>query len=279
MAEISIGFNGRFFPNNWRPAREEIAFAARHGFAAIQFPGRPGGLTATDLADELPVLGEALQAAALTAVMEIAVRVDQHGRTPTGQTPLDLLRANLPAISTLPCRLVHWHLVTTESLPEEKIRQLERSLVPQFVAAVALAEAHGFRFGVEHNEPDLLLFSNPAACQMILEAVPGLQFVWDLNHTTPEQLPGFLALIPRLSMLHVSDTPLPDVNHHLPLGLGSIDFPAYGRALRTGGFAGPAILEIGGLPRSGGYGRDTDEALVDSQQRLAHALNIPQFAA
>jgi hypothetical protein len=38
--------------------------------------------------------------------------------------------------------------------------------------------------------------------------------------------------------------------------------------LFNGGFHGPAILEIGGLPKSGGYGRDTDQALADSLQRL-----------
>jgi sugar phosphate isomerase/epimerase len=75
-----------------------------------------------------------------------------------------------------------------------------------------------------------------------------------------------------MSMLHVADTPLPEVNHHLPLGLGAIDFSAYMGALLGRGFAGPAILEIGGLPRSGGYGRDTDAALVESRARLLAAL-------
>ncbi len=77
-----------------------------------------------------------------------------------------------------------------------------------------------------------------------------------------------MALIPRMSMLHVADTPLPEVNHHLPLGEGSVDLADYCRALRQGGFAGPAILEIGGLPKSGGFGRDTDAALVASLRHL-----------
>ena len=61
----------------------------------------------------------------------------------------------------------------------------------------------------------------------------------------------------RLSLVHVSDTPLPETNHHLPLGRGSVDFAV----LR--GLDVPLILEIGGLPISGGYGLDTDEALLD----------------
>jgi len=43
-------------------------------------------------------------------------------------------------------------------------------------------------------------------------------------------------------------------------------------ALVAGGYSGPAILEIGGLPESGGYGRDTDDALIVSQHRLKEAI-------
>ena len=75
-------------------------------------------------------------------------------------------------------------------------------------------------------------------------------------------------------MLHVADTPLPATNHHLPLGLGTIDFVDTFRELRARAFVGPAILEIGGLPLSGGYGRDTDEALIASRQFLAEAIMV-----
>jgi L-ribulose-5-phosphate 3-epimerase len=38
------------------------------------------------------------------------------------------------------------------------------------------------------------------------------------------------------------------------------------------GFDGIGILEIGGLPKSGGFGRDTDEALIDSLKKLSTAI-------
>jgi sugar phosphate isomerase/epimerase len=60
-------------------------------------------------------------------------------------------------------------------------------------------------------------------------------------------------------------------NEHLPLGLGSVNFAHFCHRLRTGAFAGPAILEIGGLPKSGGFGRDSDHALIDSLHRLQAA--------
>jgi hypothetical protein len=73
----------------------------------------------------------------------------------------------------------------------------------------------------------------------------------------------FLALRERMTLLHVSDTPLPQTNHHLPLGRGNVDLAP----VRTFEDV-PLILEIGGLPHSGGPGLDTDEALLDSLDRL-----------
>ncbi len=94
----------------------------------------------------------------------------------------------------------------------------------------------------------------------------------------PAHLDGFLALTPRMTMLHVSDTPLPAVNHHLPVGLGSIGLTTYCAALLARGFHGPAILEIGGLPQSGGFGRDTDEALIDSRRQFQASIDAASRA-
>jgi len=150
---------------------------------------------------------------------------------------------------------------------------MESALIPQFEQGVRLAAEHGFRFGFEHNEIQLHSFFNqPERCRHILDAVPGLHFVWDFNHTPLEHLDQYKSLIPRMSMLHISDTPLPDTNHHLPLGQGNINFDEYFQALQFGGFSGAAILEIGGLPKSGGYGKDSDSALIASLNRLQRSI-------
>lgn len=274
---ISLGMNARLYPGIWRPAREEVAFAHDRGFAWLQFPGPEQGLDADRLGDPLAVVAAALRRAGIGAVMEIGVQIDESGRTAAGHTPLDVLRANLPAISTLLCSRVHWHLAPRAPVGTSGpgvLHGLEEDLRPQFAAAVELAARHGFQFGVEHNEPRIGLFAAPERCAATLEAVPGLGFVWDINHTTPAQLGGYLALTPRMTLLHISDTPLPAVNAHLPFGLGTIDLAAYCRELLARGFRGPAILEIGGLPQSGGYGRDTDAALADSRDRLRRALGL-----
>ena len=273
-APLPIGLNYRAFPGNWRPAHEEIAFARARGFGSIQFHGREAGLREDDLGGTFAAIGADLCATALVPVMEIMVRVDPDGRTEAGRTPLDLLRANLPAINALGYACVHWHLVPNGGAESEVWRTLERALTPQLATGTALGAAHRFRFGIEHNEPTVPLFPTPERYAAALGAVPGLGFVWDMNHSAPEQRAGYLALTGWMTMLHVADTPLPATNHHSPLGLGTIDFAATVRDLRARAFVGPAILEIGGLPLSGGYGRDTDEALIASRQLLAEAMAV-----
>jgi sugar phosphate isomerase/epimerase len=271
-SRIAIGLNARLFPVNWRPARQEIAFAADHGFTSLQFNGQEQGIDADYLGDEVDQVADALQAASIIPVMEIVVRLLADGHTKTGLTPLDVLRANMPAMTALGCACVHWHLAPAVRMSESELHNLERMLLPQLEEAISITRPHGVRFGLEHNEPEIPLFANPMACATALAAVPGLSLVWDLNHTPPHQLNGFLDLAGSFSMLHVSDTPLPEVNHHLPLGLGSVDFVHAFHVLIAAGFAGPAILEIGGLPKSGGYGRDTDQALCDSLAFLQDVL-------
>lgn len=269
---LQIGMNDRLFASNLRPILDDIAFAQANGFEVIQFHGTLAGVGEAEIGQPPDLVGAALEHYGVGAVMEIVLRVDDQARTLSGQTPLEVLHANLPVIRALRCSRVHWHPIHAMPLEAHGRRELEQRLLPYLAQAVELARDEGFVFGVEHNEPKTDLFSTPEVCAATLAEVAGLGFVWDLNHTPPEWLDAFLALTPRMSLLHVADTPLPEVNHHLPLGRGTIDFAAYFRALLAGGFRGPAILEIGGLPRSGGYGQDTDAALRDSRARLLAAL-------
>ena len=279
MSDIRLGLNARLFPNNWRPLLAEIAFAKDAGFRAIQLAGQEAGLNEAYLAASFNDIAKALNDADIMPVMEILIRVSLQGYTASGNRPLEILEANLPAIKALGCDYVHWHLAPDQDLRKQLNRledrhiiQLEQSLRPQFSNALALAETHGFKFSFEHNEGFLKLFASAKSCEQMLKAVQGLGLVWDINHVTLAELPSFQALIPYVRMLHVSDTPHPEVNYHLPLNRGNIDFKAIFSALSHAGFSGPAILEIGGLPKSGGYGQDTDEALMDSKTRLETLL-------
>jgi sugar phosphate isomerase/epimerase len=246
-------FFGRRTGGNWRPPADELRFAAAAGFDTIQIRSDRAG----ELEDELGIgaaeLGALFDDAGLEPVLEMLVR---HEGEPG--TLARALRANLPAIDAIGFLRVHVHPVgAAEAAP---------LLASDFAEAAAVAEEAGLLLGVEHNAPGHRLLTDPAELEALLDAVPSLGLVWDLNHTRAEQVERFLRLRERFTLVHVSDTPLPETNHHLPLGRGSVDL-----APLRGIDDVPLILEIGGLPHSGGPGLDTDEALLDSLAVLESA--------
>jgi L-ribulose-5-phosphate 3-epimerase len=259
--DIRIGHNARIFENDFHPALEEIRFAKRARFSGIQFPDRQGGLLEHRLGAGFAEIQHAFEDAQLDVALEIFHEVGHE----VSWTPLETLRKSLPAIQGLGITLVHWHLHTRQPISEQP--RLEDFLALEFAAGVEIAQEYGFKIAFEHNDKNILL-ANPQACANMLKRVPGLGFVCDLNHFPADQLPDYAALAPRITMLHISDSPLPQLNHHRPIGLGKIDFQTYFKAFLEHGFDGMGILEIGGQPWAGGYGQDTDDALEDSLQRL-----------
>ena len=243
-------FFGRLTGGNWRPPAQELAFAAATGFDTVQIRSdRPGALE-----DELGVpaaeLGALYDELGVEPVLELLVR---HEGVPG--TFGRALGATLPAIEAAGILRVHIHPVgPSEAAP---------LLAADLAEAAALAADAGVVFGVEHNAPGHRLLVGADEVERLLEAVPGLGLVWDLNHTPAAEVERFLAFRERITLVHVSDTPLPETNHHLPLGRGTVD-PAPARTFDDV----PVILEIGGLPHSGGPGLDTDDALRDSLERL-----------
>jgi sugar phosphate isomerase/epimerase len=245
-------FFGRLTGGNWRPPADELRFALAAGFDGLQVRSdRPG-----ELEDELGIppaeLGALFAESGLEPILELLVAHDGGPRTVT-----TAVRTQLPAIREAGFRRVHVHPVG--QAPAEV-------LADDFTAALELAAGAGLRLGVEHNASGHRLLTQPEQLEALLDAVPGLAFVWDLNHTPTADVPRYLALRERFSLVHVSDTPLPAVNHHLPLGRGSVDLSA------LAGLDVPFVLVVGGLPHSGGPGLDTDEALRDSLARLRSAL-------
>ena len=73
-------------------------------------------------------------------------------------------------------------------------------------------------------------------------------------------------------MLYVSETELLETNEHLPSGSGTIDFSVYLCGLQEQKFTGLAILQVDDLPKFGGCGRDTEEALTSSRHRRETAI-------
>lgn len=250
-------FFGRLSGGNWRPPEQELRFAAAAGFDTLQIRSDRPGQIEDELGVDAAELGALFDDIGLEPVLEMLVR---HEGEPG--TVARVLRAHLAAIEALGVLRVHIHPVGPgESAP---------FLRDDFAEALDVAEDAGLIFGCEHNAPGHRLLAGPDEVEALLDAVPGLGFVWDVNHTLPEHATRFLALRERFTLVHASDTPLPETNHHLPLGRGTVDFTP----LRTLDDV-PVILEIGGLPISGGPGFDTDAALLDSLARLRALGQVP----
>jgi L-ribulose-5-phosphate 3-epimerase len=250
---MDIGMLGRFFGRltggNWRPPERELRFAAAAGFDTLQIRSDHAGEIEHELGIVAATLGVLFDDFGLEPVLEMLVRHDgERG------TLARALRANLAAIDAIGILRVHIHPVgPSEAAP---------FLRDDFAEALELADSAGLIFACEHNAPGHRLLVEPDDVEALLDAVPGLGFVWDVNHTRPEHTARFLALRERFTLVHVSDTPLPETNHHLPLGRGNVDFTV------LEGIDVPLILEVGGLPISGGPGLDTDEVLLDSLAKL-----------
>ena len=243
-------FFGRLAGGNWRPPEQELAFASQAGFDTLQVQSRRAG----ELEDELGV-----------PASELARLYDEHGVEPALEmlvfhegepgTFARALRANLAAIEAAGFLRVHIHPVgPLDAAPY---------LADDLAEALEVAQDAGLIFGVEHNAPGHRLLVGIDEVERVLERVPGLGLVWDINHTTADEVDRFLALQERFTLVHVSDTPLPETNHHLPLGRGNVDFSVLPPLEDV-----PFVLEIGGLPHSGGPGLDTDEALLASLAAL-----------
>jgi L-ribulose-5-phosphate 3-epimerase len=243
-------FFGRHTGGNWRPPADELRFASDAGFDTLQVQSRRAGELEDELGIEAAELGALYDELGVEPALEMLVR---HEGEPG--TFARALRANLPAIDAAGFLRVHIHPVGGgEAAPH---------LAADLAEALALAEEAGLIFGVEHNAPGHRLLVGPDEVEALLGQVPGLGLVWDVNHTPAEEVPRFLALRERFTLVHLSDTPLPETNHHLPLGHGNVDWAVTRQFDDV-----PVILEIGGLPHSGGPGLDTDDALRGALELL-----------
>jgi sugar phosphate isomerase/epimerase len=75
---------------------------------------------------------------------------------------------------------------------------------------------------------------------------PGVTVCYDVANAFAvgeDPVAGLTRLMPRLSIVHLSDSPAGQWRHD-PIGSGAIDFRSIGKALHSAAFTGPVVLEI-----------------------------------
>lgn len=117
---------------------------------------------------------------------------------------------------------------------------------PAFRAIVEEARRHGMGVGLE-NIPQGLLASACAIRDFLdEEGHAGVSVIYDVANAVAigeDPVEGLAALGSRVSVVHLSDSPLGQWRHD-PIGSGEIDFAAIGRELRRQSYEGPVVLEI-----------------------------------
>jgi L-ribulose-5-phosphate 3-epimerase len=114
---------------------------------------------------------------------------------------------------------------------------------------VPLARSAGVRLLLE-NMPFGFVPDAPGLMELIEDYDPmAVGIIYDVanGYFIKEDLREALELtIPRLKMIHFSDTGL-DVYRHSPVGTGTVDFTAVAEDLRTVGWEDPLVIEIVGI--------------------------------
>lgn len=143
--------------------------------------------------------------------------------------------------------------------------RLMESFRPAFREIVEEARRRGLGVGLE-NHPLGLLADAPTIRRFLdEEGYADVSVIYDVANAVAvgeDPVEGLAALQSRISVVHLSDSPLGQWRHD-PIGSGEIDFAAIGRELGRQSYDGPIVLEILS---------DTPlEHLLDGIRRLAQA--------
>jgi sugar phosphate isomerase/epimerase len=234
----------------------EACWAAANGFECL------------DLTIEGPAAGpEQIDARAIRAVL------DDAGMTAVGHTawvlpfnsPVERVRraaveevaAQLPIFAAVGARVVNVHIARTPSGfgPRATVDRNGRS----FAELAEHAAPFGIRIMAEHPPEPLVSL---AVIRDILDADARLGFHLDVGHAHVARLDlaeVLAALGDRLCHVHLSDN-RGRADDHMPIGAGTIDWPAALGALKASGYDGTITLEV--------FDQDDHEFLLLSARKV-----------
>lgn len=163
------------------------------------------------------------------------------------QTARDLFRRALDCFADAEVELVNVH-------PDQRVSMLAmdklRAANAEVIGALADdARERDIKLMVENLDR---VFAGVEDLKPILDAVPDLGFHLDIGHANlnlglgePNRSQGLIdAFGDRLSHVHLSDNKGGNVDAHLPLGAGVIDWKGAVRMLKGAGYDGTVTLEV-----------------------------------
>lgn len=223
-----------------RPLEDELGRIAGLGFELVDLTLEPQGAWPVDAArvrGRLEELG--LQAVGHTApFLPFASAYPELERTAR-----DLYVRTCEAFAEIGVELVNFH---------PALRGLRgRDAVERNADAVAEVAGRAAELGLTVMVENMGGgFGTPGELAPLVGAAPNVRFHLDVGHANirpygqPSRLPLLLeAFGDRIAHVHVHDNK-GRYDEHLPLGVGSVDWPAAARALRATGYDGTVTLEV-----------------------------------
>jgi len=141
-----------------------------------------------------------------------------------------------------------------------KARDSARSLALDGLAKVeSFAREHSLEVCIENNPPSAGLFSSPAELKELLDTF-GFKFTLDAGHMNLSGAPLSKMLDAagsRLAHIHLHDN-FGDHDKHLPLGVGTFDYPSFISELKRSGYDETITLEV--------FSRDRDYLLLSKKK-------------
>jgi len=178
------------------------------------------------------------------------------------EAALNEIERDLLVFARLGATKVNVHPYT--NVPLHETRWIREMNIAAFGRLLAKAKESGLRFMVENMPPD---FNAPRDLSTVFSAVPDLAFHLDVGHAnleTGHNLTVELASLfsDRLIHVHFSDNNGGDLDLHLPLGVGQIDWKWIVHILKRVGYDDTITLEV--------FARDREHLLLsrDKLRRL-----------
>jgi len=191
---------------------------------------------------------------------------------------LEEMFASMEVAATLGSSKVVVHPGYVQGLGVFVVDQVRRYALESLTAIVKRADQLGLRLCLENMFPRTNYLSSPDEFAEVFDRFPSLKFTLDTGHANMGSPGGkriieFIDRFPeRIFHVHASDNFGKD-DSHLPIGVGTIDFPRVARRLKGMGYDGTITLEI--FSRDRDYLRISRDkfAVMMEQARHTNALS------
>jgi sugar phosphate isomerase/epimerase len=266
-AERIMRFGAMNFPLN--PVLEEIEAVAEMGFDYVELTMDAPMAHHSVLKEQQDAVLSAIRRLGLGLVCHLPTFVSAADLTPgLREASVRELVESLETAKALGTEKVVLHPAHASGLGRRALELFRRHMRESLSTVLLAAQSLDVRVGLENMPPIACSLSDPEDFTEVFHQFPHLEMTLDLGHAHIDSPGGQrnLAFIERfagrIGHVHASDN-RGSADDHLPVGVGSLDFPCVIRALHEIGYDDTMTLEV--------FSQDR-EYLMRSRDKIAGML-------